>query len=75
MLIARISEKLKQDAKSVCSSIYRMNAPHAIGYVFNATRDRKEVSSGMFVTMSEIDGDRWTYYLDFKTDKFFKIGE
>ena len=76
MLTAKISKKLQTDALSVCGSIYRMNAPGAIGYVFNATDNRREVCSGMFVNFPcEIDAHYWTYYFEFKTKKFFKIGE
>ena len=75
MLTTKISKKLQSDALSVCGSIFRMNAPHAIGYVFNS-QDKKEVWEGMFVTQQhEIDAAKWTYYFEFKTGKFFKIGE
>jgi len=55
----------KADALAVCGDIYRMNAPHAIGYLYNPTRDGKEVSVGMYCDrVSEIDPERWTYFVD-----------
>ena len=57
----------KADALAVCRSIYRLNALHAIGYLYNPTRDGKEVSEGMYChCVSEIDPERWTYFVDLR---------
>lgn len=66
MHIINICDSLKEDALSVCNSIYKMNAKHSLGYLFNPTDDGKKVSTGMFCdSLTEINIKQWTYYIDF----------
>lgn len=65
---------LKKDALSVCGGLYRMNAPHSIGYLFNPTIDGKSVSTGMFCDWEyEKNKDEWTYFYDYKTGRFITL--
>ena len=64
----------KKDALSVCGSIYRWNAPHAIGYLYNPTRDGREVAEGMYCDrVDEIDPKRWTYFYSFEDKTFYDL--
>ena len=67
-----IPESVKKDALAQCGSIYSMNAPYSIGYLFTIHSDRRQVGSGMYChRVDEIDPDRWDGYYDFKK-KIFK---
>jgi len=69
-----INKTLLQDVYNTVASIYRMNAPYAIGYLFTVTKNGKEIHTGMYCNFTdEIDADRWSYFLDFKTREFFKL--
>ena len=63
---AKVSRRLINDVKSVAGSIYRMNAPYAIGYLFHETVDGNSIARGMFCDRGD-DKTEWTYYLDFTT--------
>lgn len=64
----------KKDALNVCGSIYRMNATHAIGYLYNPTKDGREVAEGMYCDrVSEINPERWTYFYRFEDKTFYQI--
>ena len=56
-----------RDAMSVAGGLYRMNAPSAAGYAFNA--GETEVGCGEFVVENEVDGAKRNYdgYIDFAT--------
>ena len=65
---AKLSRKVINDVKSVCGSLYSLNAPGAIGYLFNVNENNSAIARGMFCDFeSEINRDDWTYYLDYKT--------
>lgn len=67
-----ISKSLKEDALSVCNSIYRLNASSAIGYLFNPTVDGDKVYAGMFChNINEMN--QWTFFIDFKNYNVFEI--
>lgn len=60
---------LIQDVKNTVGSVHSMNAPHAIGYVFNATTDGKKILEGMYInSLTEItdNPERWDYFVDKK---------
>jgi len=63
---ARIKETLLDDVKGVVGSIYRMNAPYAKGYAFDATKGNKSIARGEYVDRRN-EADEYDYYLDFKT--------
>ena len=63
---AKINKKLLQDVKNTVGSIYRMNAPGAIGYVFNESANGNSIARGMYFDRGD-DKSEWDYYLDFKT--------
>jgi len=63
----------KKDALSVCGSIYRWNAPHAIGYLYNPTRDGREVAEGMYCDrVREIDPTQWDWFYS-KAGTFYDL--
>jgi len=63
---AKIGKTMLQDVKNTVGSLYRMNAPGAIGYGFDPHRLGKSIARGMFIDrLSEIP--EWTYYLSFRT--------
>ena len=65
---------LKKDVLSICGGLYSMNAPGAIGYLFNENETSKEVAAGMFCDFEdEINKDEWTYYYEYKTKTFYEI--
>lgn len=65
---------LRKDALFVCGGLYHMNASSSIGYLFNPNDKENEVSTGMFChDESEINKDKWTFYFDFKTQRFSTI--
>lgn len=69
---ARISQSLIKDVMSVVGGIYRMNAPHAKGYVFNVSATGKSIANGMFLDRIE-EKKGWDYYLNFSTGVITKI--
>lgn len=69
---ARIGQSLLKDVKSVVGSIYRLNAPHAIGYAFDPKASGKSIARGMFIDRGD-NIKEWTYYLDFKTGVLRKV--
>lgn len=75
-----VDESLQRDIESVIGSIYRMNAPGAIGYLFNAKKGQRGIANGMFCGRGcEIDADHWDYFVDFSVSelavfKLYKVG-
>jgi hypothetical protein len=64
----------KQNALNVCRSIYRMNAPYAIGYLYIPTRDGREVLEGMYCNRrTEIDPKRWSFFYRFEDKTFYNL--
>jgi len=63
---ARVPRRLLNDVKSVIGSMYSMNAPYAIGYVFNPMEDMQSIARGMFFDRGDNKLD-WEYYLDYET--------
>lgn len=64
-----MNASLIQDVKNTVGSIHSMNAPHAIGYVFNATSDGKNILEGMYInSLTEVTDNpgRWDYFVDKK---------
>ncbi len=66
----KISKKVRRDAWSVATGLYRMNATLAVGYAF--TCGKGEVDRGEFIFSSELrEGrvcpERFDGYIDFKT--------
>ena len=69
-----VSEELRNDVRSICGSIYLLNATSAIGYLFTTNDDETEIITGMFCHYKdEIDKDMWDYFYDFNIDKFYKL--
>ena len=53
-------ESLKKDVRNQAGSIYSLNAPYAIGYLFTVTKDGREVNTGMFANRTdEINPEQW----------------
>ena len=65
---AKIAKSLRRDATSIVNSIYRLNAPYAIGYGFDPKADGLSIARGMFLNRED-DATAWTYYLDLKTEE------
>lgn len=69
-----ISKAVKNDARAQAGSIYRMNAPRAIGYLFTCDADGKEVAQGMYCDRwDEVDSSRWDGLLLFKDDVIYEL--
>jgi hypothetical protein len=69
---AKVSRQLINDIKSVCGSIYTLNAPNAIGYAFHERADGKAIAVGMFINNSD-NIKNWTYFLEYKTSILSKV--
>lgn len=62
-----MKDSLKQDVLNQCGSIHIMNAPHAIGYLFNSNKAGDEIANGMYCDrFDEIDHSSWEYFVPFK---------
>lgn len=62
-----MKKSLMKDVLQTVGSIHRMNAPYAIGYLFNSTRTGNEIANGMYCDrISEIDYKSWEYFLAFE---------
>ena len=71
---AKLNKSIKKDALSVVGGLCSLNAPNAIGYLFNPSEDNKSVSTGMFCSFkSEINSNDWTYFLDCSDGEFYEI--
>lgn len=70
---AKVLPKLIKDIKGVVGSMYSLNAPYAIGYVFNTTKDGKTIAQGMFFDRGD-DKTEWEYFLDYTTGILSKTG-
>lgn len=70
---AKIGAFLLRDVKSVVGSMYRMNAPGAIGYGFDSDRYGRTIARGMFIDRGDKLSE-WTYYLGFKTGVLRRVG-
>jgi hypothetical protein len=69
-----IKAKAAGDVWSVCKSLYRLNAPHRIGYLFNLAADEKSVWRGMFCdSEQEIDPERWDYFFNTTDQQVYRI--
>jgi hypothetical protein len=69
-----LNQWIMADVHQVCGSLYRMNAPYTMGYLFNVIRNGRKIFDGMFCNReSEISSDRWTYFFNFKTKRVYKI--
>lgn len=69
-----MKESLKKDVMEQVGSIYRMNAPHAIGYLFTVTTDGNKISHGMFAhSNDDINSEEWDYFFSFKKKIFRKL--
>lgn len=72
-----MNASLKNDVLKTVGSIHSLNAPHAIGYVFNATSDGRSILEGMYVnSLTEITDNpgRWDYFVDKKCNIKSTIG-
>lgn len=70
-----IGASLKRDALGVAGGLYSMNAPYAIGYLFNPNGNNKKVYSGTFCNYwNEIDLS-YTYFFNYHDMQFYKILE
>lgn len=66
-------EELIRDVMKQVGSIHLMNAPHAIGYLFNPNPGGYEIASGMYCSnYKEIDHNKWTYFFSF-IDKHISV--
>ena len=66
-------EELIRDVMKQVGSIHLMNAPHAIGYLFNPNKGEYEIATGMYCSnYKEIDHNKWTYFFSF-IDKHISI--
>lgn len=71
-----ISNRVKKDARATAGNLYRMNARHAIGYLFKAARDGSEVAEGMYADRwSEVDPKRWDGFLRFEDDTIYDLSK
>ena len=65
---------LLKDVMQTVGSIYGFNAKTAIGYLFNTNKKGTEISYGMYChSVSEINKEKWTFFLDFSTKQFLKL--
>jgi hypothetical protein len=64
-----MNSSLKNDVLKTVGNIHSLNNPNAIGYVFNATSDERNISEGMYInSLTEItdNPERWDYFVDKK---------
>ena len=67
-------ESLKKDVINQAGSIYSMNAPHAIGYLFTIAKGGKEVHTGMFChSVDEVNRDSWSGFYHIKKGLFYDL--
>lgn len=70
----KLNASLMKDVFSVCGGLYSLNAPNAIGYLFNPSINRKSVVNGMFCNFrTEINSNEWDYFFDFETKITYKL--
>jgi len=60
---------LRKKINDICHGIYHLNVPYAIGYLFNKTKNGKDISNGMFCNFErEIDEKEWSYFYEFNKE-------
>lgn len=62
---------VKEDVYSVVGSMFRMNYPNALGYLFYPNETKDEVKAGEFT--ADYIRPIYDYYYDFKTKKFYDL--
>ncbi len=76
---AKLSKWVIRDVEAVIGSMYRLNSPGAIGYLFNKNSNGRCIARGMFCDSESeksghaIERSHWAYYLDFSTGILEKI--
>jgi hypothetical protein len=69
-----VNETLLKDVANQIGSIYKMNAPNALGYLFSVSGSGKEIAHGMFCNrVSEISESSYDYFVDIPTQIFYKL--
>jgi lysyl-tRNA synthetase class I len=74
----KIPKAVWDDAKAVCSSIYHMNAPYAIGYAFIMHANKREVFQGEFVGQRDknrLNKDEFDGFINFETGEQVNLTE
>ena len=70
--MSKVPKWMIKEVNTVTSSIYRLNAPYAIGYAFNtASKGKHDIVLGMYISQSdvlnELYGYMFIYIFDNKT--------
>ena len=74
MKVVTVNHSLLNDVYSVIGSMYSMNAPNAIGYLFNPNGNYKKIANGMYCdSKREIDIDSWTYFYNYQNKQIYKL--
>lgn len=69
-----MKESLKNDVKTQVESLFSMNAPHAIGYLFTVTKDGRKIYTGMFCdSVDEINRYSWSGFYHIKKGLFYNL--
>jgi len=68
-----VSKNLRKDILNQCGSIYSMNAPHAIGYIFTVNKDGQSINRGMFVSNRDEINNQWSVFFCYKNKKFYDL--
>lgn len=68
-----MKESLKRDVLNTVGSIYALNSPNAIGYLFNENKSGDEIICGMYCNrVDEIDPARWGWFYS-KAGNFYNL--
>jgi hypothetical protein len=74
MKVISLKPSIKKDMLGVIGPMCRLNAPGAMGYLFNPANSGKAIANGMYCDhKDEINADQWTYYHNFKDGITYKI--
>jgi len=68
-----MKQSLKKDVQATVGSIHSLNAPNAIGYLFNENPQGNEVAEGMYCDrVREIDPTQWDWFYS-KAGTFYDL--
>ena len=69
-----IPKRVSEDARIQANSIYHMNNPRAMGYLFTCRSDGSEVAEGMYCnSIEKADPGRWDGLYLFDDDVVYDI--
>ncbi len=69
--LAKLSKRLERDIMQTAGSVYRMNAPYAVGYGCEKSTKTGEIAWGLFQSFKDFENEKMTYFLNFKNGKIY----